>query len=150
MNNAIRILCLTSIFTWGSPLSKWTEFRLAEMFSLPNQSGSLEAYFTPEAFEAYQNSLAQEAVLTPSGGYHIVLQDFLAPIEITDAKDGKYAHAKLMLHISNTYNSWLLPVEMILTINTEDGENKITHFEGITSSPLKIKQYQHDRVAQCP
>jgi hypothetical protein len=120
------------------------------MFSLPNQSSSLEAYFTPEAFEAYQNSLSQEAILTPSSGYHIVLQDFLAPIEITDAKDSKYAHAKMMLHISNTYNSWLLPVEMILTINTEDGENKITHFEGITSSPLKIKQYQYDRVAQCP
>ncbi|MDC3180937.1 hypothetical protein OAT84_02205 [Gammaproteobacteria bacterium] len=149
MAKSIQIMSALCILGWSNTsIEKWTEYRLAEMFSVPSQSEDLERFFTSDAYNAYQESLNQ-SFPSENHGYHIVLDQFISPIKVSDAEDGKYAQASFILSISNQYSSWNLPVEMILTINTDNGY-KISHFEGITANPTNLKEYEKDRLATCP
>jgi hypothetical protein len=142
----LSIICLLG-YTHAS-IEKWTEYRLAEMFSIPSQSEHLSEFFTSEAYDAYEKSLTSALSDSNNDEYHVTLNKFLSPVKITDAEEGKYAQASFILNISNTRASWQLPMEMILTINTDNGY-KITHFEGITANPINQKHYQQERNSHC-
>ena len=136
-------------------LSKWTQFRLTELFTI-NQTSNMNAqdqFFSETAWNEFQQSLANSHILEiiKDGGYQVTLTQFIKPVEISKGEHDNqhYAQSTFLIKFSNSKSSWVQPIEMILTLEGEDYKQKITQFEGIASKPIHVKNFAYDHAKQC-
>ncbi|UTC24155.1 hypothetical protein MMH89_02815 [Candidatus Comchoanobacter bicostacola] len=144
------LLFSTTLNFANNHLSKWAEFRIAEMFHHPQES-SLQSFFTSDAWNLYQTKFLDTIISPVTEGTQVTvtLQKFISPVKITPSQNGQYVQSTFLIKCSDDIGSWETPVEMILNVVSDNGNYQIESFEGISQSPINVKHFQQDRQAAC-
>lgn len=132
-------------------LEKWTEYRLVEIFEDNVSETALSAYFSEDAWQAFQTSLIQSNIEQFHEEHlNTRLIDFIDPIHITSIDEHHYyAQTTFLLKFSDEKCSWVQPIELILTLEEDEDHIYITHFEGQTTNPIHVQHYQKDLKKNC-
>ena len=155
MNRIILALCCCILSHAASEgiLQKWTKYRVTEMFELnkSSQDLGLSDYFSEAAWYEYQTAIEESNISAlVDDNFSVTLNKFVKPVSITDAPDNKlYAQTTFILRFSSKDSSWEQPVELILTLQDEDGDLRITEFEGITSEAINVRNFSLEHAKEC-
>ena len=133
-------------------LKSWATYRLTEMFDHQHNKSALENHFSATAWKNFESALVTSNIEKhqKDDHYETRISQFITPVNITRSDDHNYfAQAVFLVSFQNEHSSWQQPLELILTLNDEEGDVTITDFEGKSAAPQDVKNYALDRAKAC-